>query len=132
MAKCKRIKATKKIICSSSLTTPIEVYSREIGCPQDNSIANTQNYEPILNAMAMVMTKRGLDLKDGVRIAEVANVEITMRYTPEITSGDWVRITDANLSQNLRILTAENVDYQSQILVLICTDEGTYNRVAAT
>lgn len=121
MPQCVTIRAKHRNVCAGDMDRRIEIYSRYIQSPLDETdMMHDQEYTLKASPWAIVQTLRGITTFDGIEISGIEALEVYIRYNPSITSEDFVRID----GKNIRIRSVEDLDRRKEFMRLVCIEEG--------
>jgi SPP1 family predicted phage head-tail adaptor len=118
MAKCKYFKREVPKVCIGDLNKRVIVKTAAIAAA--TNVSYGRDFDNHSTPWAMIKTLNGIIVFDSTNQERTASHQIIIRYDANITAEYWVEYN----SNNLDILTTENINEESQFLKLICGERG--------
>jgi len=125
MPKCVNIQKEKRRICLGSLRRKVDIIARAQTFGNDDSIvdygiARTTVTTVRADIQTLSGPASGPAPFDGVNTDTVGSHKITIKFLPDIDITNQVVVN----GKALRILRVENMDEESQNLILFCSERG--------
>ncbi|MEK0324940.1 MAG: head-tail adaptor protein [Nitrosopumilus sp.] len=122
MAKCKKLRRSKRMVCTGDLRNEIILHDRDIEAPLFNTAEHTQEYTDPLTVWASVTTVRGKEIFNGTQLIGIKTHIIWIRFlgNREITIENIVELKGNYLS----ILEVQNLEERDEWLELSCGIRG--------
>ena len=110
----------KRESCIGDMRDRIKLHIREIQSPEFSSQNFTEKFSGTKEVWANVKTVVGRTLFTGANIDVALTHEIIIRYDEDVTSETWIEFQ----SNNLKIVTVEDLDNRHDFMRLKCTERG--------
>ena len=101
---------------------PVTLQNRAIAPPVSGSADFDENFTGDTVVQAILKTKRGEALFDGVATDQPITHRVCIAWLAGVTAETWIKLADATL---LDIVDVENCGEQDIKLILSCTARGT-------
>jgi SPP1 family predicted phage head-tail adaptor len=98
----------------------IDIATRAITAPIDGSVDFSENFTVDETVWAMVETKNGVEVFDGVGITGIATHFFYIRYIPDVTFEKWITFKN----KKFNILDVQNLEERDEFYLLRCTLRG--------
>ena len=118
MTICKTIQNTKKGICIGSLNKRIVIQSRDIDTT--TTVDYTEEFMTTKTVWAMLETKNGSELFDGVNLIPAYTHIFYIRYFSGLTAESWIIFGNDRYD----ILDIENFNEDKNFLKIRCINKG--------
>jgi len=120
MPQCVNIRKKKQQVCVGDLRDRVTLQTRKLAVPTGGSAFYTLDFTGTL-IWAMIETKNGADLFDGVDEQRLITHNVYVRFDSAITAETWL-LTETD--ERLDILQVVNLDQRSRFMKLVCTNRG--------
>lgn len=120
MANCSFKKRKKRKICSGDLRSQVQIQTRSIKPPSLNEYEFNEEFETTSTVWALIETKSGLQVFDGVNTIETPSHNIYIRYIEGVTFENWLIFEDNKYT----ILDVEDLEERHEFYLLRCSKFG--------
>jgi len=120
MPKCEFIKRKHRKVCIGDLDTLITLQSRDIVAPEFGNVDFDEDFQDIAEVYAMIETKPGETIFDGVDTEFNVTHEMTIRFDSSVTSETWVELD----IRKFDIVSIENLEERNEWMTLFCELRG--------
>ena len=117
-----KINRPHRQICLGDLQDKIILRTRDMKAPVFGETTFTEDFErKVKDVWAAVLTTEGKEVFDGVNTGIPITHRIIIRWTPDLTSENWIELQDGRL---LDIINVQNYEERNELLELLCRVRG--------
>lgn len=127
MARCTAVRRNKVKICSGALSELISLQTRTIEPPSMGSVDFTEVFTTLTDIPAMIETKKGVMVFNGINTVQTNTVDFTIRFIAGITFENWVEYK----GNKYKILSVDNIDLRDEWYRIHCDLTGDATLVAS-